>query len=282
MKKAIIIILISLIGSYVIVSLINKKNNKPTNTNFTVSSTDYTLAYTDVELSRRNTIVRTIDKVGPTVININIKKKIYIDSPFDDFFTNDPFFRKFFEDFYNLFPRREYEQLSVGSGFIITPNGYALTNEHVIRDASNIEVILHNQKKYPAKVVKTYSDIDVALIKIEANNLPYAALGNSDNILVGEWVVAIGNPFGLQNTVTVGVISAKERALPGIRGWNNRIYQHMLQTDASINPGNSGGPLVNVKGEVIAINTAIMAQAQGIGFAIPINIAKKHIRDTLS
>lgn len=160
----------------------------------------------------------------------------------------------------------------MGSGFIISEDGYVLTNEHVISSADQINVYLTDQEKpLTAKVIGADEELDLAVLKISSDEkLPYLQLGNDDDTLVGEWVIAIGNPYGLDHTVTAGVISAKGRPVQV----EDRQYKNLLQTDASINPGNSGGPLLNLEGEVIGINTAVNASAQGIGFAIPANTVK--------
>jgi serine protease Do len=226
---------------------------------------------------RRSDIVKVAQRIAPAVVNIKAKRTIRIPSPFFRF--HDEFFDRFFYDFFDIFPEEEYEHTTLGSGIIISKKGYILTNEHVIRGADKVEVTLMNGKKFHGKIEGFDANRDVALIKIRARNLPVAPLGNSRQLLVGEWVVAIGNPFGLHHTVTVGVVSATERNL-GVRGWG-RVYKGLIQTDASINPGNSGGPLVNMEGEVIGINTAIMSEAQGIGFAVPIDAAKDVIKSLM-
>jgi serine protease Do len=185
-------------------------------------------------------------------------------NPFRDFFGED-----FFERFFGDQPQRERH--SLGSGVIVDKRGYILTNNHVIEQADQIEVRLADRRKFQATVIGKDPKTDLAVIKIDASgDLPVARLGNSSAIRVGEWAMAIGNPFGLDQTVTVGVVSATGRADVGIS-----TYEDFIQTDASINPGNSGGPLVNLAGEVIGINTAIVAAGQGIGFAIPIDMAKE-------
>ncbi|MBU0599444.1 trypsin-like peptidase domain-containing protein [bacterium] len=219
-------------------------------------------------------LVSAIEKANKAVVNIGIKRQVRIKDPFFDF--HDQFFRDFFRDSFEEFSVREFEQTSLGSGIIISKDGYIVTNEHVVRGALGIEIKLLDGRSFPAKIVGSDVDEDVALLKIKSLDLPCAILGNSDQLVVGEWAIAVGNPFGLNHTVTVGVISAKGRELPGVKSFG-RIYKGLIQTDASINPGNSGGPLVNELGEVIGINTAIVAQAQGIGFAIPINTVKKVI-----
>lgn len=185
-------------------------------------------------------------------------------NPFRDFFGND-----FFDRFFGDTPKREFKQRSLGSGFIIDKDGYILTNNHVVEKAQSIKVKLSDGKEYDAQIKGRDPKTDIALIKINAkNNLPVATFGNSDQLEVGDWVMAIGNPFGLETTVTAGIISAKGRVIGA------GPYDDFIQTDASINPGNSGGPLFNLKGEVVGINTAIVSGGQGIGFAIPINVAK--------
>jgi serine protease Do len=215
-----------------------------------------------------------IKSVRPAVVNISTTMLIKgpdmnqrfggPQSPFGDFFGND-LFEKFFGDM----PRKDFKQRSLGSGFIIDREGYILTNNHVVEKAQTIKVKLTDGSEYDAKVVGKDAKTDIALIKIDAkSNLPVAKFGDSDNLEVGDWVVAIGNPFGLEHTVTSGIVSAKGRVIGA------GPYDDFIQTDASINPGNSGGPLFNLEGEVIGINTAIISGGQGIGFATPINIAK--------
>jgi len=182
------------------------------------------------------------------------------DSPFGDFFA--PFFGG-----RNSIPAPE--QRGVGSGFIMSRDGYIVTNNHVVEDATQIKVKLANGKEYNAKVVGRDPKTDLALVKIDgASDLHALPMGNSDDLKVGSWVLAVGSPFGLEQTVTAGIVSAKGRVI------GSGPYDNFIQTDASINPGNSGGPLINIKGEVVGINTAILAQGKGIGFAIPINMAK--------
>ncbi|GAB6181860.1 trypsin-like peptidase domain-containing protein [Desulfotomaculum defluvii] len=218
-----------------------------------------------------DTIANIVDKVSPAVVKITTVVEVagYNNNPFQ----NDPFFRQFF----GISPQPQY-QSGLGSGFIISKDGYILTNEHVIDAAQEISVLVKgHQKPFEAKLVGADPSMDLAVLKIEGNNFPTLNLGDSNKIRVGNWVIAIGSPFGLEDTVTIGVISAKERPLE----IDNRTFEHLLQTDASINPGNSGGPLLNLNGEVIGINTAINAQAQGIGFAIPTSTVKEIIDDLI-
>ena len=212
-------------------------------------------------------------KAIPAVVFIKTEKKVKIEtSPFD-FFSEDPFFKHFFGPFFP-FPRqpKEYKQRGLGSGFIISHNGYILTNNHVISGADRITVRLHDGREFKAKIIGTDPNTDIALLKIDADDLPVLPLGDSDKLQVGEIVMAIGNPFGLSYTLTVGVVSAKGRSNVGITD-----YESFIQTDAAINPGNSGGPLINIKGEAVGVNTAIFTKSggyMGIGFAIPINMVK--------
>ena len=215
------------------------------------------------------------EKVRPGVVNIQVVKKVKnVDFGFRRF-PGNPFgdqnpFGDFFGPFSEGNPPREYKQQGVGSGFVMSKEGYILTNNHVVEDADQIKVKLANGKEYNGKVVGRDPKTDLALVKINgASDLHPLKLGNSDDLKVGSWVVAVGSPFGLEQTVTAGIISAKGRVI------GSGPYDDFIQTDASINPGNSGGPLINMKGEVVGINTAIIAEGKGIGFAIPINMAKE-------
>lgn len=214
-------------------------------------------------------------RLNPTVVNIYTTQIIKGRDPFQDFFGNDPLFRRFFGDPYGG-QQREQRQTALGSGVIIGSDGYILTNNHVVENADEIKVSTEDTggqaNGMTAKIVGRDPKTDLALIKVAPKDpLTAAPLGDSEQLQVGDWVLAIGNPFGLGHTVTVGVVSAKGRALGG-------NYDDYIQTDASINPGNSGGPLLNIRGEVIGINAAIASQtgqSAGIGFAIPINLAKE-------
>ncbi|MGQ9632162.1 MAG: trypsin-like peptidase domain-containing protein [bacterium] len=228
---------------------------------------------TDVSSSRENAIVRATRIAGPAVVNISavVSTGYYIDPLWEDFF------RRFFFEYP---PDR---RPALGSGVIVDKRGYVLTNEHVVRNAEDIRVKLSGGEEYEARIVGINPRMDIAILKIDgAPNLPVAKLGTSSDLMIGEWVIAIGNPFGLQNTVTAGVVSATDRSLQVGDGSQRMVYEGLIQTDASINPGNSGGPLVNVLGEVVGINTAIYAQGQGLGFAIPIDKVKAIIRDYIS
>jgi Do/DeqQ family serine protease len=188
--------------------------------------------------------------------------------------NDDPFFRDFFNQFFGSEgpdSRSEYRRPGLGSGVIIDKRGLVLTNFHVVKGADEILIRLSDKREYRGQILGTDPKTDIALVRFQPDHeVTVASLGNSDALRVGEWAIAIGNPFGLDQTVTVGVISATGRSDVGIA-----TYENFIQTDASINPGNSGGPLVNLKGEVIGVNTAIVAAGQGIGFAIPINMVKR-------
>lgn len=207
----------------------------------------------------------------PGVVNIRTVKTVQGGGRVFEHFFGSPFgnregLEEFFSPFFNQQPQSRKEQ-SLGSGFIISRDGYIVTNHHVIKDADQIKVILHDKQEYDASIVGTDPMTDLALIKVDAKDLQPLKFGRSGDAQIGSWVVAIGSPFGLEQTVTAGIISAKGRIL------GSGPYDDFIQTDASINPGNSGGPLLNMDGEVIGINTAIVRSGQGIGFAIPSDLA---------
>ncbi|XGW00561.1 MAG: HhoA/HhoB/HtrA family serine endopeptidase [Leptolyngbya sp. BL-A-14] len=215
-----------------------------------------------------NFIVNAVDRVGPAVVRINSSRTVKTQRP--EIF-NDPFFRQFFGDV-PTGPSTRVER-GTGSGFIIKADGLILTNAHVVDGADTVTVTLKDQREFKGKVLGADPLTDVAVVKVEANNLPTVTLGNSEQLKPGEWAIAIGNPLGLDNTVTVGIISATGRSSAQIQAPDKRVS--FIQTDAAINPGNSGGPLLNQRGEVIGMNTAIIGGAQGLGFAIPINTAQQ-------
>ncbi len=231
----------------------------------------------DVYNSRKNAITETVQKISPAVVGINVTAIQQVNmNPFGSFFNNDPFFKQFFG--------QQQKVKELGSGFIISPDGYILTNDHVAGNASEITVTLTNGEEYKAKLIGTDQSTDICLLKIEGSDFPFVKLGDSDNNMIGEWVIAFGNPFGLftlndKPTVTVGVISSTGMNLEPL---DNRFYLDMIQTDAAINGGNSGGPLANSVGEVIGMNTLIYTNGGtgniGLGFAIPVNKIKKIIK----
>ncbi|HIK12656.1 MAG TPA: trypsin-like peptidase domain-containing protein [Oscillatoriaceae cyanobacterium M33_DOE_052] len=216
-----------------------------------------------------NFIVEAVNKVGPAVVRINAARTVTNNGP-DPF--NDPFFRRFFGPNAQVQPRERVER-GTGSGFILSADGQVLTNAHVINGADTVSVVLKDGRTFDGKVLGVDPVTDVAVVKIEAQNLPTVTLGDSEKLQPGEWAVAIGNPLGLDNTVTAGIISATGRSSSEVGVPDKRVG--FIQTDAAINPGNSGGPLLNAQGEVIGVNTAIIQGAQGLGFAIPINTAQR-------
>ena len=228
-----------------------------------------------------NPFIRVAEMATPAVVNISTVSTLRRGpSPLMKQFGNDPRFREFFDRFFEGSPERRRQTNSLGTGLIFDKAGRVLTNNHVIKDADQITIKLASKHEYKAKVVGSDPKTDVAVLQIQgapAQGLPVVPLGDSDRLRVGQWAIAIGNPFGLEHSLAVGVVSATGRSEIGITALEN-----FIQTDASINPGNSGGPLLNIRGEVIGINTAIVAAGQGIGFAIPINLARKVAGDLLA
>lgn len=219
-----------------------------------------------------NTIPDIVEKVGDAVVNIDVVKNIRVSSPFKNFEREfGSFGFEFMPGFRDQFRDRIIPQKGAGSGFIIDQKGHILTNAHVVSGADEIKITLKDGRKFDGKIIGQDSALDLAILKIEGKKLPSLKLGDSSKIRPGEWVIAIGNPYGFANTVTVGIISATGRSL------DNLGKKNLIQTDTPINPGNSGGPLLNLNGEVIGINVAIVSGAQSIGFSIPINSAKEVI-----
>lgn len=250
---------------------------------FIILSAIFTFATAPVSAStaypRENAVVKAIRRVGPAVVNISSESKAASrTTPFSGFGMN-PFFDSFFKDFFEPGFGRQYRRTSLGSGVIIDgARGLILTNEHVISKSGTITVMLQDERQFEAKIVGADPDSDLAVLRIVPDaKLPSIEMGTSDDLMIGESIIAIGNPFGLSHTVTTGVISAVNRTVRT----EDRVFQDFIQTDASINPGNSGGPLLNINGELIGINTAIYAKAQGIGFAIPINKARRIVSDLI-
>lgn len=216
-----------------------------------------------------NFIASAVDRVGPAVVRIDASRTVRTRVPS---IFNDPFFREFFGNQVPTPPASRVQQ-GTGSGFVINANGQILTNAHVVAGADTVTVTLRDGRTFRGQVLGEDPLTDLAVVKIEANNLPVARMGNSEQIRPGEWAIAIGNPLGLDNTVTAGIISATGRTSADVRVPDKRV--NFIQTDAAINPGNSGGPLLNSRGQVIGVNTAIIGGAQGLGFAIPINQAQR-------
>jgi len=231
------------------------------------------------ENPRESAVVTAVKMVSPVVVNISsefeVRKRV---NPFSGF-GMDPSFENFFNDFFDPKFERRYKRSSLGSGVIIDgKRGFILTNQHVILKSKTITVSLKDGREFKAQIVGADPDSDLAVLRISSPKpLPEITMGDSSNLMIGETVIAIGNPFGFSNTVTTGVISATNRSVRT----EDMVYNDFIQTDASINPGNSGGPLLNINGELIGINTAIYAKAQGIGFAIPINTAKRIVSDLI-
>ncbi|HKA15312.1 MAG TPA: trypsin-like peptidase domain-containing protein [Myxococcota bacterium] len=224
---------------------------------------------------RRTTTVRVVERSGPAVVNVTTEQRAPEGNPFRPF-AGDPFFDRFFQDFFE--PREAHPAQSLGSGVLIDAQRHVLTNEHVITGAERIRVSLADGREFGAKLIGADPNNDIAVLEVETQDkLPWIEPGTSSDLMVGEPVIAIGNPFGLSHTVTTGVISALGRSLRT----DERVYHGFIQTDASINPGNSGGPLLNAEGHLIAINTAVYNRAQGIGFAIPIDDARRVVRELI-
>lgn len=227
--------------------------------------------YQDI-LDLQKAFVRNAKKLKPSVVSVNNLRKIHKGASRGSFHrpkTPESWYLQF-REWMSDFLEREYVVEGLGSGVILDKQGHILTNYHVVEDANRIHVRLHDNREYNARVVGTDPVTDLAVLKIFAiKNLPVPAFGNAERLNVGEWVMAIGNPYGLDGTVTVGVVSGKSRSDLGIA-----TFENFLQTDASINPGNSGGPLINIEGEIVGINTAVAAIGAGVGFAIPIEMAR--------
>lgn len=269
-------------GSILLIETKKDNNFVPDSTqDSTLNLNQKNLAIDDITSSRQNILTKTVREVSPAVVGINVTEIRQYRDPFSSFF-DDPFFRQFFGN------QGTYNQKikELGSGYIISSDGYIVTNDHVAGNAAEVKVTLTDGRTYDAKIIGSDTPSDVCLLKIDATNLPYLKLGNSDDIIIGEWVIALGNPFGLfeindKPTVTVGVISATGMNLEPVNG---RYYLNMIQTDAAINGGNSGGPLVNSLGEVIGMNTLIFTSGNsngniGLGFALPINKVKRIIKE---
>ena len=272
---AAIIAVFLLIGGVLLGGVLFTKFLKPSNPNMNNAAFDRTQKNEQVSQDRQTAITRAIDKVSNAIVGINVEEVQEVRDPF----MNDPFFRQFFGE---MAPQKQTIR-ALGSGFIISDDGYILTNDHVAGNATKISVTLTTGETVEAKLIGSDAVADVALLKINKSGLPYVKFGNSDNIIIGEWVVALGNPFGLfeindKPTVTVGVVSALNMKVTADQ---KRAYKDMIQTDASINSGNSGGPLINVDGEVIGMNTIIYTGGQfnqgsiGVGFSIAINRVEK-------
>lgn len=234
------------------------------------------LAQVPIPTESRNFVASAVERVGPAVVRLDTERVV---SRRRDPFFDDPFFRQFFgNQGFPEFPQ-EFRQRGQGSGFIVDSSGIVLTNAHVVNGADTVTVTLRDGRTLEGEVKGADETLDLAVVKIPGQDLPVAPLGSSDGVSVGDWAIAVGNPLGLDNTVTLGIVSTLNRSSSQVGIPDKRV--DFIQTDAAINPGNSGGPLLNERGEVIGINTAIRADAEGIGFAIPINTAKE-IQDRLA
>ncbi|MCU0539203.1 MAG: Do family serine endopeptidase [Desulfobacterales bacterium] len=232
------------------------------------------------ESLRESPIVKAVRKARPAVVNISSAVEARTrPNPFSGFGFRNPFFEEFFKDFFDPGFEQRRQTASLGSGVIIDgERGLILTNAHVIQRSGTITVVLEDRREFEARIIGADPDSDLAVLKIDATEkLPAIAMGQSDDLMIGETVIAIGNPFGFSHTVTTGVVSAIHRSIRA----DDRVLHDFIQIDASINPGNSGGPLLNINGELVGINTAIYAKAQGIGFAIPISKAKKIVANLI-
>ncbi|MCS6999465.1 MAG: trypsin-like peptidase domain-containing protein [Bacteroidota bacterium] len=294
MRTTVVVVAVVVLGVLGIISSCNAHRNaeRPIYEEAPALTQTSSNANAAISNSRRTVITEVAAKCSPAIVGINvIEEREIVTSPFSDFFMDDPFFRYFFRGFPEYRQRQQIR--SLGSGFIISPDGYIITNDHVAGRATKIVVTTVGGKKYDAEIIGSDPVTDVALLKINGEGLPYLRLGNSDDVVVGEWAIAFGNPFGLfdrnaKPTVTLGVVSnigvnlvEPAQYVPN----GKRIYRGMIQTDAAISSGNSGGPLVNANGDVIGVNTIIFSTATsyqgagsiGIGFAIPINRVKRII-----
>jgi Do/DeqQ family serine protease len=236
-------------------------------------------AQTGLTSRRESPVVKAIQQISPAVVNISSEYELANRAHPFSAFGMDPFFESFFKDFFDHGSELRRKRTSLGSGVIIDGSrGLILTNTHVIEKTAKITVALNDERVFDAEIVGADPDTDLAVLRIKTQKpLPAVEMGNSGDLMIGETVIAIGNPFGFSNTVTTGVVSAVNRSIRT----DDRVYHDFIQTDASINPGNSGGPLLNINGDLIGINTAIYAKAQGIGFAIPINTAKRIVADLI-
>lgn len=242
-------------------------NATKANTQITTKTTTETAPEVAIAVPQ-NYVSEVVSRVGNSVVRIDASRKVATNVPAA---FNDPFFKEFFGSQMPNIPSEQIQR-GMGSGFVVSSDGLILTNAHVVEGSEQVKVTLKDGKTYPGKVMGRDPLTDVAVIKIDVMNLPAVTFADSDNLQPGEWAIAIGNPLGLDNTVTTGIVSATGRSGAQVGVADKRV--NFIQTDAAINPGNSGGPLLNAQGQVIGINTAIIQNAQGLGFAIPVNAAR--------
>lgn len=264
-----------ILGAWAVVSGVRSPNTTAVTPVTQVASVTPVVAQ-DVDRTKsitvpRNYVVDAVNRTGPAVVRINASRTVATNQQIPQEFLEDPMFRQFFGDQLRRMPRERVER-GTGSGFIINKEGDIITNAHVVSGADKVTVILKDGRQIEGKVLGSDELTDIAVVKVSPDNLPVVSLGSSQSLQPGDWAIAIGNPLGLDNTVTAGIISAIGRN-SGEIGVDKRVS--FIQTDAAINPGNSGGPLLNQNGEVIGVNTAIIQGAQGLGFAIPIETAQR-------
>jgi serine protease Do len=268
-------------------SLFEHINSKPKKFSFLLNFGIYIIIFSFIfpciafsePYQRETPVVRAVRNISPAVVNISSEYEVQRRAfPFSET-GPESFFDFFFKDFFDPGFDRKFKRTSLGSGVIIDgEKGFILTNAHVIKSTGTITVLLNDEREFKAQIKGSDTDSDLAVLQIDTQQpLPSVSMGNSEDLMIGETVIAIGNPFGFSHTVTTGVISAIDRSIRT----DEAVYHNFIQTDASINPGNSGGPLLNINGELIGINTAIYSKAQGIGFAIPINTAKRIVSDLI-
>ncbi len=264
-----------ILGAWAVVSGVRSPNTTVVTPLPQIASASPVLAQ-DVDRNKsiavpRNYVVDAVNRTGPAVVRINASRTVASNQQIPQEFLEDPMFRQFFGDQLRRMPKERVER-GTGSGFIINKEGDIITNAHVVSGADKVTVILKDGRQIEGKVIGSDELTDIAVVQVKSDNLPIVSIGSSQNLQPGDWAIAIGNPLGLDNTVTAGIISAIGRK-SGQIGVDKRVS--FIQTDAAINPGNSGGPLLNQNGEVIGVNTAIIQGAQGLGFSIPIETAQR-------
>lgn len=280
MKRGILSMLLSsMIGGLIVAVIVLSMERSPANSGSQqadpVSFTNYVFDSTDFVVPEGLNFVFAAKSATPSVVHI----RTAYDNPKN---ANSPFNRFFKEHFGDRFFDYDNPSMGQGSGIIMREDGYIVTNYHVIEDASHVQVVLHDNRRYDAEIIGTDPSTDIALIKIEERNLRAVEIGSSDDIQIGEWVLAIGNPFEFRSTVTAGIVSAKGRSINILRGRSNLSIESFIQTDAAVNPGNSGGALVNLKGELVGMNTAIASPTgafAGYSFAVPVSLVQKVVDD---